>query len=177
MLRHHPHTPAHLFMDDTPYFITGAIHNRRELLKTDALKHELLLCMRTVFSSYHWELQHWVILANHYHRMATSRRGKDMPAMIGELHSRSAHFIRQATPCELPVWWNYWDYCPRDEQDYHRHLNYLLYNPVKHGYVTDLRQYAWSSFHELFARLGRDALVRQFQAYADFRSLDLADDF
>ena len=177
MLRHHPNTPAHLFLDDTPYFITGAIHNRRHLLKDDALKQEMLLCMRKVFPAYHWDLQHWVILDNHYHLLANSRLGKDMPSIIGELHSRSVHCIRQATACELPVWWNYWDYCPRDERDYYRHLNYLLYNPIKHGYVTDLKQYAYSSFHELFDRLGREELARQFHTYPDYRSLDLSDDF
>ena len=177
MLRHHSHIPAHLFLDDTAYFITGAIYNRQPLLQTDALKHELLLCMRQVFSTHGWELQHWVILDNHYHLLAKSRRGKDMSSIIGELHSRSAHFIRQATTCALPVWWNYWDYCPRDEQDYYRHLNYLLYNQVKHGYVTDLKQYAYSSFHELFDHLGKEALAQQFRFYADFRSLDLPDDF
>ncbi len=54
---------------------------------------------------------------------------------------------------------------------------YLLYNPVKHGYVTDLKQYAYSSFHKLFDHLGKEALARQFHYYAEFRSLDLPDDF
>ena len=52
---------------------------------------------------------------------------------------------------------------------------YLLYNPIKHGYVTDLKQYAYSSFHELFDHLGKEALAQQFRFYADFRSLDLPD--
>ncbi len=177
MLKHHSHTPAHLFLDDTVYFITGAIYNRQHLLREDSLKHELLLCMRQVFSNYDWDLQHWVILDNHYHLLAKSRRGKDMSSIINGLHGRSAHFIRRVTSCGLPVWWNYWDYCPRDEQDYYRHLNYLLYNPVKHGYVTDLKQYEHSSFHELFDHLGKEALTQQFRFYADFRALDLPDDF
>ena len=91
MLRHHSHTPAHLFLDDTAYFITGAIYNRQHLLQIDALKHELKLCMRRVFTNYGWDLQHWVILDNHYHLLAKSRHGKDMPSIINELHGRSAH--------------------------------------------------------------------------------------
>ncbi len=54
---------------------------------------------------------------------------------------------------------------------------YLLYNPVQHGYVTDLKQYAYSSFHALFGQLGKEALTQQFRFYADFRALDLPDDF
>ncbi|PZN72580.1 MAG: hypothetical protein DM484_24290 [Candidatus Methylumidiphilus alinenensis] len=43
-------------------------------------------------------------------------------------HREQVYFIRRATTCGLPVWWNYWDYCPRDEQDYYRHLNYSVFN-------------------------------------------------
>ena len=177
MLHRRCHTPAHLLLDDTPYFITGAIKDRRRLLQDDALKQEFLLCLRQTFLNHAWELQHWVILDNHYHLMAKSRLGRLLPQLVKELHSRSAHFIRAASDCELPVWWNYWDYCPRDEQDYYRHLNYLLYNPVKHGYVTDLKDYAFSSFHALLGSLGREGLIEQFRSYADFRKLDIEDDF
>ena len=112
-----------------------------------------------------------------YHLLATSRRGEDMPAIMRKLHSVSARDIHAATRCALPVWWNYWDYCPRDERDYFVRLNYLLYNPVKHGYVADLKDYPYSSFHERLQNLGREALAGQFRAYPEFRSLDIEDDF
>jgi putative transposase len=144
----------------------------------DAVKHILLDEMRRSFSEYAWSLEHWVILDNHYHLMARSRCGADLPAVIHKLHGRNSHAIRAATACGLPVWWNYWDYCPRDEQDYYIRLNYLLYNPVKHGYASDLKQYPYSSFHGLFEALGKERLARQFHDYPAFRALDDgADDF
>lgn len=42
MLHRHPNTPAHLFIDDAPYFITGAIYQKRKLLQNVALKQVLL---------------------------------------------------------------------------------------------------------------------------------------
>ncbi len=36
----------------------------------------------------------------------------------------------------------------RDDADLARHVDYIHFNPVKHGYVTkDLRLAAYSSFH------------------------------
>jgi putative transposase len=35
----------------------------------------------------------------------------------------------------------------RDENDYRRHLDYLHYNPVKHGYVDRAADWPYSSFH------------------------------
>ncbi len=34
-----------------------------------------------------------------------------------------------------------------DELDLHNHANYIHYNPVKHRYVGNPRDWAWSSFH------------------------------
>jgi putative transposase len=35
----------------------------------------------------------------------------------------------------------------RDEEDYARHIDYIHYNPVKHGHVARVRDWAHSSFH------------------------------
>jgi putative transposase len=178
MLRRHPHTPAHLFVDDAAYFITGAIYGKRPLLRDNALKQILFEAMEKSFGEYGWSLAHWVILDNHYHLMAQSRRGEDLAAIMHKLHGRTGHIIRAATHCELPVWWNYWDYCPRDEHDYTVHLNYLLYNPIKHGAVSDLKDYPYSSFSKLFQEVGKERLSQQFRDYPEFRTLDgKKDDF
>lgn len=106
-----------------------------------------------------------MILDNHYHLMLRSRRGEDLPELMRRMHGGTSHDIAEATRCAKPVWWNYWDYCPRDEADYYTRLNYLLYNPVKHGYVSDLREYPYSSFPALLEKLGREPLVKQFSSY------------
>ncbi|GBC61837.1 hypothetical protein DENIS_2799 [Desulfonema ishimotonii] len=177
MLTRHPHTPAHLFLDNTPYFITGAIYQKRPLLADAGLKKELSGIMKENFSMAGWRLDHWVILDNHYHVLGHSRKGSDLSKIIGRVHYRSAGLIRAATGCERPVWWNYWDYCPRDEKEYVTRLNYLLNNPVKHGYVHRLHDYPFSSFHEFFDQMGRERLVKQFQDYPEYRSIEIKDDF
>jgi putative transposase len=71
------------------------------------------------------------------------------------------------------VWWNYWDYCPRDEEQYFTRLNYLFYNPVKHGYTSNLHDYVFSSFHEFIEQQGRELLVAQFRNYSGYKTLNL----
>ncbi|MGB0723570.1 MAG: hypothetical protein ACPGU7_14365, partial [Gammaproteobacteria bacterium] len=74
------------------------------------------------------------------------------------------------------VWHNYWDYCPRDEREYRVRLCYLLNNPVKHGYVSDLHDWPWSSFHRLIGEGGEEGLRRIFMDHPEYRGLRLAED-
>ena len=173
MLKLHPRTPAHLFVDHTAYFVSGAIYKRRPLLAQPKIKHHLLSLVEETFELYAWQLHHWVILDNHYHILGQSRKGHDLSNIFRQIHSKAAIFIREKTNCEKPVWWNYWDYCPRDEADYLARLNYLLNNPLKHGYVTNLQDYAYSSFHQLFKEIGREKLEQQFRNYPGYKTLVL----
>ncbi len=173
MLKHYEHAPTHLLADDTPYFVTGAIYQKRPLLKSPELKFGFYELFRGYFDRHGWELDHWVILDNHYHLLGKSRKGKDLPAIIRNVHRVSGRKIYKAAGCEKPVWWNCWDYCPRDEREYMTRANYLLFNPVRHGYVGNLRDYPFSGFHDLYSEQGRDALARQFREYPDYKTIVL----
>ena len=35
----------------------------------------------------------------------------------------------------------------RDEADFNRHIDYIHWNPVKHGYVAEVSHWPYSSFH------------------------------
>lgn len=41
----------------------------------------------------------------------------------------------------------YWEHTIRSELDLRRHMDYIHYNPVKHGHVACSRDWPWSSFH------------------------------
>jgi putative transposase len=176
MLIKNPHNPAHLFVDDSPYFITGAVYQKRLLLVSNEIKDFLLATIKECFIENAWLLDHWVILDNHYHLLVTSKIGADLSGIISKIHMLSAKFIRAQVQAEKPIWWNYWDYCPRDEADYWVRLNYLFNNPIKHGYVTDLNDYPYSSFHEFLKKQGREFLVNQFREYPEYKNLVLDED-
>jgi putative transposase len=49
---------------------------------------------------------------------------------------------------ERGVWQRrYWEHLIRDERDYWAHMDYLHFNPVKHGHVAQVREWPHSSFH------------------------------
>jgi len=41
----------------------------------------------------------------------------------------------------------YWEHLIRDEEDFIRHIEYIHYNPVKHGYVLKPIDWPFSSIH------------------------------
>ncbi len=41
----------------------------------------------------------------------------------------------------------YWEHTIRSEEALRRQMDYIHYNPVKHGYVACAREWPWSTFH------------------------------
>jgi putative transposase len=65
---------------------------------------------------------------------------RDLPA--ARLRSRS-----QAQRRETGVWQRrFWEYAIRDNADFERHVDYIHFNPVKHGYVSRVCDWPYSSF-------------------------------
>jgi len=49
---------------------------------------------------------------------------------------------------EQAVWQRrYWEHALRDEDDMNRHIDYIHYNPVKHGLVRTAKEWPHSTFH------------------------------
>ncbi|GEN27706.1 hypothetical protein HVA01_13520 [Halovibrio variabilis] len=42
----------------------------------------------------------------------------------------------------------FWEHVIRDENDWQRHMDYIHYNPVKHGWTKAPRHWEWSSFRQ-----------------------------
>ena len=49
---------------------------------------------------------------------------------------------------EAVVWQRrFWEHTIRDQSDLHRHIDYIHFNPVKHGCVSRAAEWPWSTFH------------------------------
>ena len=49
---------------------------------------------------------------------------------------------------EKGIWQRrYWEHAIRDEADLERHIDYVHFNPVKHGHVSRVADWRHSSFH------------------------------
>lgn len=66
----------------------------------------------------------------------------------GEPVSLSRHLKR-----ERGIWQRrYWEHCIRDEDDLQRHIDYIHFNPVKHGHVKRPTDWPYSSVHRHIAQ-------------------------
>ena len=54
---------------------------------------------------------------------------------------------------ERGIWQRrFWEHVIRNEEDYIRHVEYIHYNPIKHGYVNNVQDWKYSSFHHWVKR-------------------------
>ena len=67
---------------------------------------------------------------------------------VGERRNRS-----RVSKGERDIWQRrFWEHLIRDENDYEKHVNYIHYNPVKHGYVAKPADWPHSSIDRFVAR-------------------------
>jgi len=60
--------------------------------------------------------------------------------MHGEVPANSQNVKKQS-----------WEHAIGDDNDLERHVDYIHYNPVKHGYVSSARDWPHSTFHRFVA--------------------------
>jgi len=132
-----PYYPPHLYQDDQVYFITGVIVDARHFLAAEEAKCLVRDELKASVVDYGIDLDAWVILHQHYHLLFRITVKEQLVAFIKRFHGATAIALNklQSTPGRR-VWRNYWDYCPRNDHDFYRILNYIHINPIKHGVIT-----------------------------------------
>lgn len=76
---------------------------------------------------------------------------KDFLAEIGTGEHRNKSRQKRN---EAAIWQRrFWEHTIRDDLDLERHIEYIHFNPVKHGLVQRVRDWPWSSFKR-FVRMG-----------------------
>jgi putative transposase len=97
------------------------------------------------------------ILPNHLHALWHLPQGdadfasrwslfkSDFSRGIPAAGARSASKLKKR---EKGIWQRrYWEHAIRDDRDLERHVDYIHYNPVKHGLVSRVVDWPHSSFH------------------------------
>ena len=78
----------------------------------------------------------WVILPDHFHAVLSVGKESISDVMHNFKMSYSRRYRLRHGPGR--VWQNrFWEHIIRDEVDLNRHIDYIHYNPVRHGLVTD----------------------------------------
>ena len=90
------HNPPHLFIPNTKYFITGATYLKKGFLASKEGKTRLLNSIKRGCKKYHWTLEDWVILDNHYHLMLNApNTANTLSKMINEVHKFTAIWLKK----------------------------------------------------------------------------------
>src|SRR5688500_10185280 len=95
----------------------------------------------------------YVFLLDHFHMIIQPTGESDFSDVM---HSLKPNFtkeykklIRLGSSQSIKFWQKrFWDHVIRDDRDFENHLHYIHYNPVKHGYVKDPRDWKDSSYIE-----------------------------
>jgi putative transposase len=136
------------------YFFTVTLKNRRSSLLIEHIDF-LRKAVRQTRNDQPFQIDAWVVLPEHIHALWTLPMGDDNYSgrwsLIKSRFSRSVAKVRNLTPNakgEYNIWQRrFWEYTIRDDDDFSKHIDYIHYNPVKHGYVDKVRDWQYSTFH------------------------------
>ena len=132
------------------WFFTVNLQNRQSDL---LIRHIERLRAATIFTKRKkpFLIQAWVILPEHMHCIWTLPEGDS--DYSGRWRDIKKTFSRDLAIRQ--VWQpRFWEHAIRNEDDYRRHVDYVYINPVKHGYVKNVIDWPYSTFHrDVRARL------------------------
>jgi putative transposase len=155
-----------LYVPGGTVFLTVVTHERRPLFKDAQNILRLRAAAQTVMNEMPFCFEAAVILHDHFHVLWTMPEGDtNYSKRMGRLKVEFTHALRgrNALPAnvsasrrkhrESDVWQRrFMEHTIKDEQDFEDHLNYIHYNPVKHGYVRCPHAWPYSSFNKWIAR-------------------------
>ncbi len=153
------HAPPHPIRNAQHYLITAACFEHRPHMSILDRRHQLLQEWSNESHSHALEILAWVVLPNHYHFLIKVPDFEQLGKTIRVVHGRTARSWNLLDGLQgRKVWYRYTDRAIRSERHYYTTLNYIHYNPVKHGLATS--PYAWepSSLGWYLEHRGRDWL-------------------
>lgn len=154
-----PHSPPHPVRLKTCYLLTAACYEHECHMGSEKRRRQLLDKLFEQFISAGMEIRAWVILPNHYHLLANISNFDQLGHLFHLVHGQTSHQWN-AEDCSVGrrVWYRYTDRAIRSEAHYYATLNYLHYNPVKHGWAKSPYDWAESSVHWYLEHFGREWL-------------------
>ncbi|MDN5882262.1 MAG: transposase [Nitrosospira sp.] len=133
------------------YFFTVALADRRA---ATLVRHADMLreAFRVTRERHPFTVDAIVVLPEHLHTIWTLPEGDDdYPARWQLIKTRFTRGVSKLgiawPPLQSPWQRRYWEHVIRDDGDFRHHVDYIHYNPVKHGHTVRVRDWPYSSFH------------------------------
>ena len=133
------------FAEGGCYFFTVNLAERKRYLLVEHID-ALRAAIRIVRSRHPFQIDAMVVMPDHLHAVFTLPPGDaDYPTrwtLIKAGFSRNIPKTEHISASrrskgERGIWQRrFWEHTLQDENDFRRHIDYIHYNPVKHGYVA-----------------------------------------
>jgi putative transposase len=146
--------------EGTTFFFTVVLSDRSSALLVEEIE-RLRSAYRLAQTRRPFETVAICILPDHLHAIWTLPDGdtdfSTRWALIKSSFSRGIE-ARPRSPSKIVkrekgIWQRrYWEHAIRDEADLERHIDYIHFNPVKHGHVSRVADWPHSSFHRYVER-------------------------
>ena len=135
------------------YFFTVVTADRAPIFQSPVAVSCLRASFRAVLPRHPFSIDAMVVLPDHVHCIWTlpnedddySRRWR----LIKTAFTKHFQGLPEVTAqVRQSVWQKrFWEHTIRDERDFARHVDYIHFNPVKHGWVSRVADWPYSSFH------------------------------
>jgi putative transposase len=138
------------------YFFTVNLLDRSSRLLVDEIA-TLRASVAAARERLPFRIDAWVVLPDHMHCIWTlPPDDADYPSRWRMIKARFSRHMPDHAPIsasrtskgELGIWQRrYWEHTVRDARDFAAHVDYVHFNPVKHGYVARVADWPYSTFH------------------------------
>ncbi|MBP8001735.1 MAG: transposase [Chloroflexi bacterium] len=160
------HQPPHPVREQTYYLLTVACYEHQHYMTAAARRQQILDLLFEQVVLYGIQMYAWAVLTNHYHLLTRVPVFDALKVVFQRVHGRTAfEWNREENVIGRKVWYRYSDRAIRSERHYNTTLNYIHFNPVKHGLVDSPYDWAWSSVHWYETDRGRDWLRDLWRDY------------
>lgn len=137
------------------YFFTVNLNNRSHRHLTTHIQH-LRTAFELIKQQRPFKIDAIVILPDHLHMIMTPplqdndypERWKAIKSCFTRSLIKEGIALIRNRKGEYNLWQRrYWEHLIRDETDMRRHIDYIHFNPVRHGHVRQVGDWPYSSFH------------------------------
>lgn len=142
------------------YFFTVVTYQRRPILTNPDVMPVLKTAFKTVRQKYPFKIEALVILPDHLHTIwQMPENDADFSTRWNQIKRYVSHHCRHydnlaKTANEIKkrqssIWQQrFWEHCIRDDEDFANCMDYIHFNPVKHGYAKAAKDWPFSTFHK-----------------------------
>ena len=139
--------------DGRPVFVTMVAAGRRDRFRESQNATLLLETMRRVKALRPFRHLAHAIMPDHVHWIFVPASG-ECSGIVGAVKRDFTWRLKREQWAGAPPYWQdrFHDHVIRDERDLSRHMDYVHFNPVRHGVSASPSEFPFSSFREWVAR-------------------------